>query len=75
MLNPLLPCDYAQGFGWAIAKALAEAGAEISLGVWVSLPCPQHPAYSRLLHRYKPLPAYNSHYEHPRSLHSGACAA
>eukprot|EP00878_Enallax_costatus_P021753 GHUV01023045.1.p1 GENE.GHUV01023045.1~~GHUV01023045.1.p1 ORF type:complete len:189 (+),score=49.49 GHUV01023045.1:388-954(+) len=24
-----------QGFGWAIAKALAEAGAEISLGVWV----------------------------------------
>jgi hypothetical protein len=25
-----------QGFGWAIAKALAEAGAEISLGVWVS---------------------------------------
>jgi enoyl-[acyl-carrier protein] reductase I len=28
--NPLL-----QGFGWAIAKCLAEAGAEISLGVWV----------------------------------------
>ena len=27
-----------QGFGWAIAKALAEAGAEISLGVWVSQP-------------------------------------
>ena len=27
-----------QGFGWAIAKALAEAGAEISLGVWVSHP-------------------------------------
>ena len=26
-----------QGFGWAIAKALAEAGAEISLGVWVNL--------------------------------------
>ena len=26
-----------QGFGWAIAKALAEAGAEISLGVWVRL--------------------------------------
>jgi len=25
-----------QGFGWAIAKALAEAGAEISLGVWVN---------------------------------------
>ena len=25
-----------QGFGWAIAKQLAEAGAEISLGVWVS---------------------------------------
>mmetsp|Transcript_13149 Transcript_13149/g.35794 ORF Transcript_13149/g.35794 Transcript_13149/m.35794 type:complete len:385 (+) Transcript_13149:72-1226(+) len=24
-----------QGFGWGIAKALAEAGAEISLGVWV----------------------------------------
>lgn len=24
-----------QGFGWAIAKAMAEAGAEISLGVWV----------------------------------------
>ena len=24
-----------QGFGWAIAKNLAEAGAEISLGVWV----------------------------------------
>ncbi|GAB4822446.1 hypothetical protein N2152v2_009492 [Parachlorella kessleri] len=24
-----------QGFGWAIAKCLAEAGAEISLGVWV----------------------------------------
>lgn len=24
-----------QGFGWAIAKMLAEAGAEISLGVWV----------------------------------------
>lgn len=24
-----------QGFGWAIAKSLAEAGAEISLGVWV----------------------------------------
>ncbi|PNH06967.1 Enoyl-[acyl-carrier-protein] reductase [NADH], chloroplastic [Tetrabaena socialis] len=24
-----------QGFGWAIAKALAEAGAEIALGVWV----------------------------------------
>lgn len=27
-----------QGFGWAIAKALAEAGAEISLGVWVGTP-------------------------------------
>lgn len=27
-----------QGFGWAIAKALAEAGCEISLGVWVSVP-------------------------------------
>jgi enoyl-[acyl-carrier protein] reductase I len=26
---------YAQGFGWAIAKCLAEAGAEISIGVWV----------------------------------------
>jgi enoyl-[acyl-carrier protein] reductase I len=26
-----------QGFGWAIAKALAEAGAEISIGVWVSV--------------------------------------
>jgi len=25
-----------QGFGWAIAKMLAEAGAEVSLGVWVS---------------------------------------
>jgi len=24
-----------QGFGWAIAKALQEAGAEVSLGVWV----------------------------------------
>lgn len=24
-----------QGFGWAIAKCLAEAGAEISVGVWV----------------------------------------
>ena len=24
-----------QGFGWAIAKALGEAGAEIALGVWV----------------------------------------
>lgn len=24
-----------QGFGWAIAKALAEAGCEISIGVWV----------------------------------------
>lgn len=24
-----------QGFGWAIAKTLAEAGAEVSLGVWV----------------------------------------
>lgn len=24
-----------QGFGWAIAKALAEAGAKVSLGVWV----------------------------------------
>lgn len=24
-----------QGFGWQIAKAMAEAGAEISLGVWV----------------------------------------
>ena len=30
-----------QGFGWAIAKALAEAGAEISLGVWV-----RHPNFS-----------------------------
>lgn len=29
-------CSLPQGFGWAIAKALAEAGAEISLGVWVS---------------------------------------
>jgi enoyl-[acyl-carrier-protein] reductase (NADH) len=28
-------CSVLQGFGWAIAKALAEAGAEISLGVWV----------------------------------------
>lgn len=27
---------WVQGFGWAIAKCLAEAGAEISLGVWVS---------------------------------------
>ena len=26
-----------QGFGWAIAKALAEAGCEISLGVWVRI--------------------------------------
>eukprot|EP00955_Chlamydomonas_euryale_P072136 361306-Chlamydomonas_euryale.AAC.4 len=25
-----------QGFGWAIAKSLYQAGAEISLGVWVS---------------------------------------
>ncbi len=24
-----------QGFGWAIAKCLAEAGASVSLGVWV----------------------------------------
>jgi hypothetical protein len=24
-----------QGFGWAISKALAEAGAEIILGTWV----------------------------------------
>ncbi|GMH45755.1 hypothetical protein BSKO_13718 [Bryopsis sp. KO-2023] len=24
-----------QGFGWAIAKALSEAGAQVSLGVWV----------------------------------------
>lgn len=30
---PLVPAP--QGFGWAIAKCLAEAGAEISLGVWV----------------------------------------
>jgi NAD(P)-dependent dehydrogenase (short-subunit alcohol dehydrogenase family) len=30
-----------QGFGWAIAKALAEAGAEISLGVWVSSAVPR----------------------------------
>jgi hypothetical protein len=29
-------CLFWQGFGWAIAKALAEAGCEISLGVWVS---------------------------------------
>lgn len=28
--------NWLQGFGWAIAKACAEAGAEISLGVWVS---------------------------------------
>lgn len=27
---------YIQGFGWAIAKALSEAGASVSLGVWVS---------------------------------------
>ncbi len=26
-----------QGFGWAIAKAMAEAGAELSLGVWVRM--------------------------------------
>lgn len=32
----LTPRKQPQGFGWAIAKALAEAGAEISLGVWVS---------------------------------------
>lgn len=25
-----------KGFGWAISKCLAEAGAEVSLGVWVS---------------------------------------
>lgn len=31
----LCPGFVLQGFGWAIAKALAEAGAEISLGVWV----------------------------------------
>ena len=30
--------NFMQGFGWAIAKALAEAGAEISLGVWVRHP-------------------------------------
>ncbi len=30
------PASALQGFGWAIAKALAEAGADISLGVWVS---------------------------------------
>ncbi len=29
------PLTLPQGFGWAIAKMLAEAGAEISLGVWV----------------------------------------
>ena len=28
-----------QGFGWAIAKSLAEAGAEVSLGVWVWFLC------------------------------------
>ena len=28
--------NFAQGFGWAISKCLAEAGAEVSLGVWVS---------------------------------------
>jgi enoyl-[acyl-carrier protein] reductase I len=35
--NPHQPTNQlaTQGFGWAIAKALAEAGAEISLGVWV----------------------------------------
>lgn len=31
----LSPHSPRQGFGWAIAKKLAEAGAEISLGVWV----------------------------------------
>lgn len=30
-----VPSGPVQGFGWAIAKCLAEAGAEISLGVWV----------------------------------------
>jgi len=34
--TPSLNVPKPQGFGWAIAKALAEAGAEISLGVWVS---------------------------------------
>lgn len=35
-----------QGFGWAIAKQLAEAGAEISLGVWVSTCCDEMLWYS-----------------------------
>ncbi len=26
-----------QGFGWAIAKALAEAGAEIIIGTWAPI--------------------------------------
>jgi hypothetical protein len=34
-LIQVVPLLMLQGFGWAIAKALAEAGAEISLGVWV----------------------------------------
>lgn len=33
--NSHLPHFSVQGFGWAIAKCLAEAGAEISIGVWV----------------------------------------
>lgn len=35
LLISLLARPRLQGFGWAIAKCLAEAGAEISLGVWV----------------------------------------
>jgi enoyl-[acyl-carrier-protein] reductase (NADH) len=31
-----------QGFGWAIAKSLADAGAEISLGVWVKFCLSSH---------------------------------
>ncbi len=59
-----------QGFGWAIAKALAEAGAEISLGVWVSVSFPVTAGWNACLEH----DLWDTGYMLTRILLSGACS-
>jgi enoyl-[acyl-carrier-protein] reductase (NADH) len=55
-----------QGFGWAIAKALSAAGAEILLGTWVPVHSPIsvlcHFPSSKAMQLSKKISFYNSHY-------------
>lgn len=57
-MDPQSTINVKQGFGWAIAKALAEAGAEISLGVWVRASAPwRGTAALHLFNRPRRMPA------------------